>query len=121
MKNNGVEPTSTSFHHWLELMPGYAYCFVPSLQACAGVFTVYNSKPEFIEDFGYSMKIEEVLIFFYFILTFKLLYQVQMHSYSPPSSEIYDNKAVPTDEKQVRFSLKGTTFINRFQIAEPFL
>ena len=66
MKNNGVEPTSTGCHHWLELLPGYTYCFVPSLHACAGVFTVYNSKPEFIEDFGYSMKIEEVLIFFLF-------------------------------------------------------
>ena len=63
MKNNGVAPTSTDCHHWLEFLPGYAYCFVPSLHDCSGVFKVYNSKPEFMNYFEYSMKIEEVLIF----------------------------------------------------------
>ena len=49
-----------------------------------------------------------------------------MHLYFLPKSEIYDKKnydyeAVPTNGKQVRFSLKGSTFINRFHIAEPFI
>ena len=62
MKHNGTAPTSTGSHHWLELLPGFVYCFVPSLHDCAGVIKVYNSKPEFIRDFEYSMKIEKVFI-----------------------------------------------------------
>ena len=70
MKENGSVPTSADSHHWLELLPGFVYCFVPSLHDCAGVVQVYNSKPKFIEDFQYTMKIEKV--FFLSSLYFEL-------------------------------------------------
>ena len=62
MKNNGKSPTSAGSHHWLELLPGYTYCFVPSFHASAGLIKVYSSKPEFIKEFEYAMKIEKVCI-----------------------------------------------------------
>ena len=38
-ENNGVDPTPTESHHWIELLPGYVYSFVPSFDACDGVIS----------------------------------------------------------------------------------
>ena len=42
LKNNGVVPTPTESYTWLELLPGYVYSFVPSLDACDGVILCYG-------------------------------------------------------------------------------
>ena len=60
LKNNAVKPTPSSGHHWLELLPGYVYCFLPSLHDVSGEVHVYTSMPEYIKDFEYSMQIEQV-------------------------------------------------------------
>ena len=69
LKNNCVKPISTGDSHWLELMPGYDYCFVPSLEACHGEVHVYSYKPEFIKNFEFCLPIQKV----WFMLTSYIL------------------------------------------------
>ena len=61
LKNNGAKPVSTGTDHWLNFMPGYVYCFVPSYESCVGEVHVYSYIPEFIKDFQFCMEIEKVL------------------------------------------------------------
>ena len=60
LKNNGVKPTSLGAYHWLEFMPGYVYCFLPSLNDMSGKIHVYTSMPDFVKDFDFCMPIEKV-------------------------------------------------------------
>ena len=60
MSNNGITPQRTEGTHWLEYMPGFAYCFLPSLEAYKGEPLVYNYVPDFLRDFQYYMEIPEV-------------------------------------------------------------
>ena len=60
MSNNGVTPQRTGGKHWLEYMPGYAYCSLPSFAAYKGQPFVYNHVPEFLKDFPYYMEIDDV-------------------------------------------------------------
>ena len=60
MSNNGIAPQRTGGTHWLEYMPGFAYCFLPSLEAFKGEPSVYTYVPDFVRDFQYYMDIQEV-------------------------------------------------------------
>ena len=60
MSNNGVTPQRTGGTHWLEYMPGFAYCFLPSLNAHKGKPYVYSYVPDFVRDFPYFMEIQKV-------------------------------------------------------------
>ena len=60
MSQNGISPKRTGGTHWLEYMPGHAYCFLPSLAAYKGQPFVYNHVPEFLKDFQYYMEIGDV-------------------------------------------------------------
>ena len=60
LKNNAVKPTPTGGHHWLELMPGYVYCFLPSLHASTGEIHVYTYMPDYVKEFEFCMKVEKV-------------------------------------------------------------
>ena len=69
MSNNRIPPKRTGGTHWLEYLPGYAYCFVPSFDAFKGDPYVYRHVPDFVMEFSYYMEIEEVCkqnIYFYF-------------------------------------------------------
>ena len=109
MKNNGKEPTSAGSQHWLEFMPGYAYCFVPSLHDRAGVIKVCSSKPEFISEFEYTMKIEKVCIP-NLIQTLNIYHhQVGTYSYDLSSSSlenIDERICEKNSEQEVRTGLK---------------
>ena len=61
LKNNGAKPVPIGTDHWLSLMPGYVYCFVPSFEAYVGEVHVYSHMPEFINNFQFCMEIEKVL------------------------------------------------------------
>ena len=60
MSNNGITPQRTGGTHWLEYLPGFAYCFLPSLEAFKGNPYVYKYLPDFVRDFPYYMEIQEV-------------------------------------------------------------
>ena len=60
MSNNGVRPKKTGGSHWLEYLPGYAYCFLPSFEAFKGDPYVYHYVPEFLNNFLSYIEIEEV-------------------------------------------------------------
>ena len=60
MSQNGISPERTGGTHWLEYMPGYAYCFLPSFAAYKGQPFVYNHVPEFLKDFQYCIEINDV-------------------------------------------------------------
>ena len=60
MSNNIAPPERTGGSHFLEYLPGHAYCFIPSLAAYKGQPFVYNHVPEFLKDFQYYMEINEV-------------------------------------------------------------
>ena len=60
MSQNGISPKQTGGTHWLEYMPGYAYCFLPSFAADKGSPLVYDHIPEFLMDFQYYMEIDDV-------------------------------------------------------------
>ena len=62
LKNNGVKPISSGSKHWIEFLPGYDYCFIPSLEACLGEVHVYSYKPEFIKNFDFCMEIHQVCL-----------------------------------------------------------
>ena len=60
MSNNGMTPERTGGTHWLEYLPGFAYCFLPSLEAYKGYPEVYTYVPDFVMDFQFYMEIKEV-------------------------------------------------------------
>ena len=60
MSQNGVTPKRTGGTHWLEYLPGFAYCFLPSLDAYKGEPKVYNYVPDFVMDFPFYTEIKEV-------------------------------------------------------------
>ena len=61
LKNNCVPARATGGTHWLEYLPGFMYCFVPSFDSHKGVVQVYDHIPEVIKDFIFSMEIEKVM------------------------------------------------------------
>ena len=58
--NNGVVPRDTGGFHWLEYKPGFAYCFLPSLEADRGTPEVYSYVPEILKDYLFHYEIEKV-------------------------------------------------------------
>ena len=60
MSQNGVSPKPTGGTHWLEYMPGYAYCFLPSFAVHRGSPLVYDHVPDFLMDFHFYMEIDNV-------------------------------------------------------------
>ena len=57
LKNNAVKPNITGGTHWLELLPDWVYCFVPSMEIDKGTVHVYDHMPEFVKDFDFCMEI----------------------------------------------------------------
>ena len=51
LMNNFAWPKPTEVSHWLEYLPGYMYCFLPSLNADEGTVHVYDYVPDFLLDF----------------------------------------------------------------------
>ena len=60
MSNNASPPHHTGGTHWIEYLPGYSYCFVPSFEANRGNPYVYRDIPDFLKDFSFFMEIKEV-------------------------------------------------------------
>ena len=60
LMNNGVLSRETGGSHWLTYLPGYMYCFVPSYEAVKGTVTVYDYLPDFLLDFQFCAKIQDV-------------------------------------------------------------
>ena len=58
--NNFTWPKPTGVSHWLEYLPGYMYCFLPSLNADEGTVQAYNYVPDFLLDFLYYAEIQKV-------------------------------------------------------------
>ena len=58
LKNNCVLPKPTGASHWLEYLPGYMYCFLPSFEAEKGTVKVYSYLPEIVRDFCFAVPIE---------------------------------------------------------------
>ena len=58
--NNAVHPKATGGFHWLEYLPGYMYCFLPSFEADRGAVYVYDYLPDFLLDFLYCAEIFNV-------------------------------------------------------------
>ena len=73
LKNNGVKPASTGADHFLELMPGYIYCFLPSLQPHKGEIRVYTIMPKFISNFEFCFDIEKVVYNSWFLKNFDIV------------------------------------------------
>ena len=61
LKDNYVKPTPTGGSHWLELLPGHMYCFLPSMAMDQGKVYVYDHTPHWIKDFLYSLEIYQVI------------------------------------------------------------
>ena len=61
LKNNCVPARATGGTHWLEYLPGFMYCFVPSYDSHKGEVKVYDYIPEFIKDFLFCLTIEQVM------------------------------------------------------------
>ena len=51
---------ATGGHHWLEYLPGYVYCFIPSKEAASGKVYAYNYMPQKIKNFKYCWEIQKV-------------------------------------------------------------
>ena len=60
LKHNGVKPIPAGGSHWLQLLPHYMYCFLPSYEADKGKAKVYNFIPGQLAEFIYCMKVEKV-------------------------------------------------------------
>ena len=58
--NNGVLPRATGGSHWLTYLPGYMYCFVPSIEASKGTALAYNYIPDFLLEFLFCAEIKNV-------------------------------------------------------------
>jgi hypothetical protein len=63
--NNGAKPQLTGGTHWLEFLPGYVYCFLPSLDPDKGEVHVFGYPPSVLDDFLYSEKIKVVIYVIY--------------------------------------------------------
>ena len=61
LKDNYVKPTATGGTHWLELLPGHMYCFLPSFESDKGEVYAYKYTPSSLKDFLYSLEIYQVL------------------------------------------------------------
>ena len=60
--NNAVHPKATGGFHWLEYLPGYMYCFLPSYEADRGTIQVYDYLPDFLLDFLYCAEIHGLIL-----------------------------------------------------------
>ena len=60
LKNDQSKVTPTGGHHWLEYLPGFVYCFIPSKEVASGKVYAYNYMPKKIENFLYCWEIEKV-------------------------------------------------------------
>ena len=60
MSNNIANPERTGGSHFLEYLPGHAYCFIPSFDANKGGSFVYPFVPDFMKEFSFYTEIEDV-------------------------------------------------------------
>ena len=60
MSNNIATPQRTGSSHYLEYLPGHAYCFLPSSDANKGDSFVYHFVPDFVKEFSFYIEIEDV-------------------------------------------------------------
>ena len=60
LKNEPKESVPTGGTHWLEYLPGFVYCFVPSTESNSGKVYAYNYRPEFLKKFFYCQEIRNV-------------------------------------------------------------
>jgi hypothetical protein len=64
LKNVADVPMCSSEKMWVEYIPGSIYCFLPSTERNQGRVSVYESKPNFLDDFSYSLEINKNSIVF---------------------------------------------------------
>ena len=60
MSNNITPQERTGRSHFLEYLPGHAYCFIPSFDANQVDSYVYPFVPDFVKEFSFYMEIEDV-------------------------------------------------------------
>ena len=63
LKNDQSKIAPTGGYHWLEYLPGFVYCFVPSKEADTGRVYAYNYMPPHIKNFLYCSEIQTVIKF----------------------------------------------------------
>ena len=64
LKNVADVPKCSSETLWVEYIPGSIYCLLPSSERNQGRVSVYESKPNFLDDFSYSLEINKKSIVF---------------------------------------------------------
>ena len=60
LKNDQSKVAATGGHHWLEYLPGFVYCFIPSKKVASGKVYAYNYMPQEIQNFMYCWDIQKV-------------------------------------------------------------
>ena len=63
LKNEPREAVPSGGFHWLEFLPGFTYCFLPSLKSNSGQVNAFNHMPELIKKFKYCQEIQKVRVF----------------------------------------------------------